>query len=412
MKGGFLNKAIARDADVPVPKTKSPGMKQWDEQTIEVMVQVLQDVLMGNNMLARNDLERRVRSGTGAKEFRGRCCGAPAAPVDQEDDVAAQYIREHTKPSALRDMVGPIMEQVATLFGRVKERGKNDGLVMDAETESKVRKDVLKECLIRHILGCINADNSGTQASGSSDAGLLATPQGYFGGDLNSFSGDAIRGLMQHGFGIQDDWMEGSVVDDICNELEYLDFDGKLMEVQQQKMTGHRTDRICWLTYEGLDREKQPGLTKLFKKMISIPFELNKKCSLYLQASASFQMACYAPQGYYKKHVDGGYNDLNNGRKITAIYFANKSWSSSNGGELRMHKRKPNPFEVAKGIPDCTEDEIDQDIEPQRGRLVVFRSRDMPHAVMPCKHKRYAVSLWLMGPPGPGDQPDAHYTPT
>ena len=31
---------------------------------------------------------------------------------------------------------------------------------------------------------------------------------------------------------------------------------------------------------QGLEREKQPGLLELFKKMISIPFELNKKCAL------------------------------------------------------------------------------------------------------------------------------------
>merc|ERR1719150_748856 len=142
--------------------------------------------------------------------------------------------------------------------------------------------------------------------------------------------------------------MDDNVVRKIYNELELLDFDGKLVEVQQQKMTGTRTDRIHWLTYDALDREKQPGLVTLFKKMISIPFELNKKCSLYLQASASFQLACYPNKGFYKKHVDGGYEDINNGRKITAIYYANKSWSRDDGGQLRVFKRRANPFEVTK----------------------------------------------------------------
>merc|ERR1712060_210720 len=164
--------------------------------------------------------------------------------------------------------------------------------------------------------------------------------------------------------------------------------------------------------------EKQPGLLELFKKMISIPFELNKKCSLYMQASATFQISCYPTNGFYKKHVDGGYEDLNNGRKITAIYYANPAWAWEDGGRLKMYKKKPNPFEIEKRksqgleIPENEKDEEVEQIDPVGGRIVVFRSRDMPHEVMVTKKKRYAVSLWLMGPPGPGDQPDGHHTQT
>jgi len=315
-------------------------------------------------------------------------------------------------------MVAPVMEQTSEIFGRVKEKGGKDGMVMDSETECKVIRDIVKESLIRHILKVINSDNSGVQASGSHDAGLLATPQGYFGGDLDSFSPDTIRGLMETGYGFQDDWVDDNMVAKIHGELELLDYDGKLVEVQQQKMTGYRTDRIYWLNFESLDREKQPGLQALFKKMISIPFELNKKCSLYLQASASFQIACYPSKGYYKRHVDGGYENLNNGRKISAVYYANKSWSADDGGRLRMYKRLPNPFQVAKArkesaeVPSEENFEVEEEIDPLGGRILLFRSRDMPHEVLPCKRKRYAISLWLMGPPGPGDQPDDHHTPT
>merc|ERR1712050_27950 len=124
----------------------------------------------------------------------------------------------------------------------------------------------------------------------------------------------------------------------------------------------------------------------------------------YLQASSSFQIACYPVSGYYKKHVDGGYDDTNNGRKITAIFYAKKSWSSEDGGELRMYKRRPNPFEIAKArkegseIPEKPPDEAVEDIEQRGGRMVLFRSRDMPHEVLPSKRKRYAITLWLMGP--------------
>merc|ERR1740121_1747678 len=151
---------------------------------------------------------------------------------------------------------------------------------------------------------------------------------------------------MEQGYAYQDEWVKDTVMQNIYKEIEFLDFDGKLTEVQQQKMTGYRTDRITWLSFESLDREKQPGLVTLMKKMISIPFELNKKCSLYLQASGNFQMACYSPKTFYKKHIDGGYEDLNNGRKVTAIFYPNQSWSDSDGGNIRMYKRQLNPFQV------------------------------------------------------------------
>jgi len=418
MKGGFLDKQITREAACKT-KTTAPGLKEWDEDTLETTVKVLEEILNENNRMARNDLERRLRTGTGVREFRGRCCGAPDTPLPgEEEDVAARVLRANTRPSALRDMVAPVMEKTAEIFGRVKEKGRNDGLLMDAETECKVIRDIVKESLIREVLRVINSDNSGEHASGSHDAGLLATPQGYFGGDLDSFSADTIRGLMERGYGFEDDFVEDKVLTNIQSELDLLDYDGKLVEVQQQKMTGYRTDRILWLNYDGLDREKQPGLVALFKKMISIPFELNKKCSLYLQASASFQVACYPSKGYYRRHVDGGYDGLNNGRKITAVFYTNKSWSREDGGQLRMYKRLPNPFQAAKAKgqdaepPSPESYEVDEEIDPVGGRVVLFRSRDMPHEVLPCQRKRFAISLWLMGPAGPGDQPDDHHTPT
>lgn len=78
-----------------------------------------EEILLENNRIARNDLERRIRTGTGVRDFKGRCCGAPDTPVPgEDDDIAARLLREYTKPSALRDMAGTIMEQ-ARARGRV-----------------------------------------------------------------------------------------------------------------------------------------------------------------------------------------------------------------------------------------------------------------------------------------------------
>merc|ERR1711976_895679 len=105
----------------------------------------------------------------------------------------------------------------------------------------------------------------------------------------------------------------------------------------QQEMLGIRKDRICFKTLADLDREKHRALHKLFHKLISLPFELNKKCSLFLQATGTFQLGCFqASNTFYKKHLDGGYEKDDNGRKITCIFYPNKSYSS-NMGKLRMY---------------------------------------------------------------------------
>lgn len=35
--------------------------------------------------------------------------------------------------------------------------------------------------------------------------------------------------------------------------------------------------------------------------------------------------------------------------------------------------------------------------------FVSYRSRDMPHEVLATYRKRFAITLWITGPPGPGD---------
>jgi len=79
-----------------------------------------------------------------------------------------------------------------------------------------------------------------------------------------------------------------------------------------------------------------------------------------------------------------------------------------------------NPYDIekmkkdGKEAPDTTEfeKEILEEVSPKGDRLVLFRSRDMAHQVIETKRKRFAITMWVMGPPGPGDMPDGYYAPT
>ena len=80
-------------------------------------------------------------------------------------------------------------------------------------------------------------------------------------------------------------------------------------------------------------------------------------------------------------------------------------------GNLRLYKRRQNVFELGK--EEYTrrwkdknyeeEDEVAIDVEPKANRLVIFRSRDVPHEVLENSMKRFAVSFYISGPAGPGD---------
>merc|ERR1712224_967714 len=99
--------------------------------------------------------------------------------------------------------------------------------------------------------------------------------------------------------------------------------------------------------------------------------------------------------------MDGGYNDYDNGRKITCIYYpTHASYSVEQReklGKLRMYKRRKNPYELGEAFSHlpADADEIEEDIEPKQDRLVLFRSRDMPHEVLENKAKRFAVSFYI-----------------
>ena len=76
-----------------------------------------------------------------------------------------------------------------------------------------------------------------------------------------------------------------------------------------------------------------------------------------------------------------------------------------------MYKRRQNPFDCKVRGEDYRRDNkmddvLEEDIAPISGRLVLFRSRDMPHEVLENRKKRFAVSYYIPGPAGPGDQAD------
>ena len=79
-----------------------------------------------------------------------------------------------------------------------------------------------------------------------------------------------------------------------------------------------------------------------------------------------------------------------NAREVTAILYANADWDESHGGCLRCH--------IGADIDDGTGETAEEvrDVAPCAGRLVLFKSRELLHEVLPSQARRVAISLWLL----------------
>lgn len=102
------------------------------------------------------------------------------------------------------------------------------------------------------------------------------------------------------------------------------------------------------------------------------------------------QLACYPGGGVgYARHLDSFAHPVAAGqaapgllthRKMTAIVYLNPDWGDDDGGALRIW-----PDDGAAPI----------DVAPLLGRLVVFQSERIEHAVLPTTRPRFALTMWL-----------------
>merc|ERR1712032_418673 len=77
-----------------------------------------------------------------------------------------------------------------------------------------------------------------------------------------------------------------------------------------------------------------------------------------------------------------------NEKWLTILLYPNSDdWHEEWGGHLRLFPGAP--CSQVQGAGDYV------DIAPRGGRLVCFRSREMLHQVMPTRHDRFLVSVWI-----------------
>ena len=138
-----------------------------------------------------------------------------------------------------------------------------------------------------------------------------------------------------------------------------------------------RSDRVCWFDRSGdAQLGVAPGahVALFLARVDRLMAHLNSTCFLSLR-TVECHAACFEAGAFYAAHRDAFSGD--DRRVISYCYYLNDGWTEADGGCLRL-----------QGAPD-------RDVAPLLDRLVVFRSADVVHQVLPTSALRLSLTGWL-----------------
>lgn len=184
-------------------------------------------------------------------------------------------------------------------------------------------------------------------------------------------------GLAEYGYAVEDQFLSQSEVDEI---LAAARFDvssnfkkagiGNNQSLQIQESI--RGDYIQWL-----DKTDSPkAIVVYLNKLQELVQYLNQALFLSLK-DVEVHMTVYPEGSFYKRHLDQFKKDDH--RKLSVILYLNQNWKEDQGGQLRMY------------LPDQTKDFL-----PTAGRLVIFRSDEIEHEVLPATRERLSITGWML----------------
>jgi len=136
-----------------------------------------------------------------------------------------------------------------------------------------------------------------------------------------------------------------------------------------------RGDSIFWLER----RHGDPVVHDFLEWAALVRAELNQRYYLGLRRE-EFHFSHYPVGTGYRKHLDQHRDSPH--RRVSLVLYLNPEWAQNDGGELAIYAPDDESREVAR-------------ILPRGGRLVLFRSEQIMHAVLPCQRPRRALTGWF-----------------
>ncbi len=144
---------------------------------------------------------------------------------------------------------------------------------------------------------------------------------------------------------------------------------GNSVVINQDKLI--RSDVIYWLDRKHQNKHEND----FFDLMDEFVVYLNRTCYTGI-TGYEFHYTLYEPGTFYKKHIDQFQN--NGSRQYSMIMYLNADWRIEDGGELRIYHQNE-----------------EQDITPNNGKSVFFRSSDLAHEVLLTHKQRMSITGWL-----------------
>ncbi len=133
-----------------------------------------------------------------------------------------------------------------------------------------------------------------------------------------------------------------------------------------------RGDNTYWL-----NKIRDTSLNLFWELLEETKFVLNRYCYLSLSGE-EFHLAHYPSGGHYARHLDQ-FEGRNN-RMISMVIYLNEDWLPSHGGQLEI-------LDQNKQL---------QLVDPLAKRCVLFKSAEVPHAVLTSFKDRYSLTGWLL----------------
>lgn len=147
----------------------------------------------------------------------------------------------------------------------------------------------------------------------------------------------------------------------------------KLNETIERSVRG---DVILWID----ERQANSAEQLFFEKINTLVNYLNKTCFLGI-LQKEFHYAIYPLGTFYKRHIDTFQND--DRRKLSLVCYLNEDgWLVANGGALCLYLKENNL-------------EIEKNIYPLPGRVVIFESQVIEHEVKIVHTQRLSITGWL-----------------
>jgi len=139
--------------------------------------------------------------------------------------------------------------------------------------------------------------------------------------------------------------------------------------VNQNKLI--RSDVIYWLDKKH-DNQYENDFFDLMDEFVAY---LNRTCYTGI-TGYEFHYTLYEPGTFYKKHIDQFQH--NGSRQYSMIMYLNAGWKTEDGGELRIYHA-----------------DEEQNISPNSGKSVFFKSSDLAHEVLLTNKQRMSITGWL-----------------